>query len=59
MGAMPRIGVKRENVRKLSVSVSEDSVDWITTQVESQKYRNISHCIESLIIAAKKANETS
>ena len=56
---MPRIGVKRGNVRKLSVSVSEDSIDWITTQVESQKYRNISHCIESLIIAAKKANNES
>jgi Arc/MetJ-type ribon-helix-helix transcriptional regulator len=56
---MPRIGVKRGNVRKLSVSVSEDSVDWITTQVESQKYRNISHCIESLIIAARKANNES
>jgi Arc/MetJ-type ribon-helix-helix transcriptional regulator len=56
---MPRIGVKRGNIRKLSVSVSEDSVDWITTQVESQKYRNISHCIESLIIAARKTNKES
>lgn len=55
---MARIGVKRGNIRKLSISVSEDSADWIETQVQSQKYRNISHAIESLIIAAKKANDT-
>jgi Arc/MetJ-type ribon-helix-helix transcriptional regulator len=54
---MPRIGVKRGNVRKLSVSVSEDSIDWITSQIESQRYRNISHCVESLIIAARQSNK--
>jgi Arc/MetJ-type ribon-helix-helix transcriptional regulator len=56
---MARIGVKRGNIRKLSISVSEDSVDWIESQVLSQKYRNISHAVESLIIAARKASDNN
>lgn len=46
---MARIGVKKGNLRRLSVSVSETTVDWIEAQVESQRYRNISHTIESLV----------
>jgi Arc/MetJ-type ribon-helix-helix transcriptional regulator len=46
---MARIGVRKGNIRRLSISVSEATADWIETQVESQRYRNISHTIESLI----------
>lgn len=46
---MAQIGVRKGNVRKLSISISEISADWIESQVESQKYRNISHAVESLI----------
>jgi Arc/MetJ-type ribon-helix-helix transcriptional regulator len=52
---MAQIGVRKGNVRKLSISISEDSADWIESQVESQKYRNISHAIES-VIREKKAS---
>jgi len=46
---MARIGVRKGNLRKLSISVSEDSVDWIEAQISDYKYRSISHAIESLI----------
>ena len=52
---MAQIGVRKGNIRKLSISISEDSADWIEAQVESQKYRNISHAIES-VIREKKAS---
>jgi Arc/MetJ-type ribon-helix-helix transcriptional regulator len=52
---MAQIGVRKGNVIKLSISISEDSADWIESQVESQRYRNISHAIES-VIREKKAN---
>jgi Arc/MetJ-type ribon-helix-helix transcriptional regulator len=55
---MARIGVQKGNIRKLSISITEDSVDWIEAQVESQRYRNVSHAIESLI-REKKASEMS
>jgi Arc/MetJ-type ribon-helix-helix transcriptional regulator len=52
---MAQIGVRKGNIRKLSISISEDSADWIEAQVESQRYRNISHAIES-VIREKKAS---
>ncbi len=53
---MARIGVRKGNIVKLSISVSEDSAEWVESQVESQRYRNISHAIESLI-REKKTSE--
>lgn len=58
ISGMAQIGVRKGNVRKLSISISEDSADWVEAQVESQRYRNISHAIESLI-REKKASEAS
>jgi hypothetical protein len=52
---MARIGVQKGNIRRLSISVSEKTADWIEAQVESQRYRNISHTIES-VIREKMAN---
>jgi Arc/MetJ-type ribon-helix-helix transcriptional regulator len=46
---MAVIGVKKGNIRRLSISVSEATADWIEMQVESQRYRNISHAFESLV----------
>ena len=46
---MARIGVRKGNIRRLSISVSEETADWIEVQVESQRYRNISHTFESLV----------
>ncbi len=46
---MARIGVRKGNIRRLSISVSEATADWIEAQVESQRYRNISHTLESLV----------
>jgi Arc/MetJ-type ribon-helix-helix transcriptional regulator len=54
---MAQIGVRKGNIRKLSVSISEDSADWIEAQVESQKYRNISHAIDSLIREKKASGQ--
>jgi len=58
---MARIGVRKGNIRRLSISVSEETADWIEAQVESQRYRNISHTIESVIrekmTTGTKANE--
>lgn len=55
---MAKIGVKIGRLRKMSISISEESADWIEANVESQRYRNISHAFESLI-REKKANETN
>jgi len=46
---MAKIGVRKGNIIKLSVSISEDSADWVESQVEIQRYRSISHVIDSLI----------
>jgi Arc/MetJ-type ribon-helix-helix transcriptional regulator len=46
---MAMIGVRKGNIRRLSISVSEQTADWIEVQVESQRYRNISHAFESLV----------
>ena len=53
---MARIGVKKGNIRKISVSISEVSADWIESQVESMKYRSVSHAIDVLIRDAMKSN---
>jgi Arc/MetJ-type ribon-helix-helix transcriptional regulator len=55
---MARIGVRKGNIRRLSISVSEETADWIEIQVEAQRYRNISHAFESLV-REKKASETA
>jgi Arc/MetJ-type ribon-helix-helix transcriptional regulator len=54
---MAQIGVRKGNIRKISVSISEDSADWLETQVESQNYRSISHAVDSVIRNAKRTNE--
>jgi Arc/MetJ-type ribon-helix-helix transcriptional regulator len=54
---MATIGVKLGNVRKLSVSVSEESAEWIEAQIRTQRFRNISHAIEVLIRNAKKEDQ--
>lgn len=54
---MAQIGVRKGNIRKLSVSISEDSADWIEAQVESQRYRNISHAVDSLIREKKASGQ--
>jgi Arc/MetJ-type ribon-helix-helix transcriptional regulator len=54
---MVQIGVRKGNIRKISVSISEDSADWLVTQVESQNYRSVSHAVDSVIRNAKKAND--
>ena len=51
---MARIGVRKGNIRKISVSISEDSADWLETQVESQNYRSVSHAVDSVIRDAMK-----
>jgi hypothetical protein len=43
------VGVKKGNVRKLSISISESSASWIDEKLKDYKYRNISHVFESLI----------
>jgi Arc/MetJ-type ribon-helix-helix transcriptional regulator len=54
---MVQIGVRKGNIRKISVSISEDSADWLETQVESQNYRSVSHAVDSVIRNAKRTNE--
>ena len=51
---MARIGVRKGNIRKISVSISEDSADWLEAQVEAQNYRSVSHAVDSVIRDAKK-----
>jgi len=52
---MARIGIRKGNIRKISVSISEDSADWLETQVESENYRSVSHAVDSVIRDAMKA----
>ena len=52
---MPRIGVRKGNIRKISVSISEDSANWLETQVESENYRSVSHAVDSAIRNAMEA----
>ena len=54
---MAQIGVRKGNIRKLSISISEDSADWIEAQVETQRYRNISHAVDSLIREKKASGQ--
>ena len=54
---MARIGVRKGNIRKISVSISEDSADWLEAQVEAQNYRSISHAVDSVIRNAKDSNK--
>jgi Arc/MetJ-type ribon-helix-helix transcriptional regulator len=54
---MAQIGIRKGNIRKISVSISEDSADWLETQVESQNYRSVSHAVDSVIRNAKRTNE--
>jgi len=51
---MAQIGVRKGNIRKISVSISEDSADWLESQVEAQNYRSVSHAVDSVIRDAKK-----
>jgi Arc/MetJ-type ribon-helix-helix transcriptional regulator len=53
---MAQIGVKKGNIRKISVSISEVSADWVESQVESMKYRSVSHAVDALIRDAMKSN---
>lgn len=43
------VGIKKGNVRKLSISISEGSAAWIDEKLKDYRYRNISHVFESLI----------
>ena len=52
---MARIGVRKGNIRKISVSISEDSADWLEAQVEAQNYRSVSHAVDA-VIREKKAS---
>jgi Arc/MetJ-type ribon-helix-helix transcriptional regulator len=56
---MARIGVRKGNIRKISVSISEDSADWLEEQVEAQNYRSVSHAVDSVIRDAKKVKMVS
>ncbi len=56
---MAKIGVKIGKLRKMSISITEESADWIEAQVESQRYRNISHAFESLIREKKTAEAST
>jgi hypothetical protein len=53
------VGVKKGNVRKLSISISEDSADWIDAKLKDFHYRNISHVFESLIQEKKTAEQNT
>jgi Arc/MetJ-type ribon-helix-helix transcriptional regulator len=55
---MAKIGVRKGNVVKLSISISDDSASWIENEVENLKYRTVSNAIESLI-QEKKANKAT
>jgi len=56
---MAQIGVRKGNIRKISVSISEDSADWLEAQVEAQNYRSVSHAVDSVIRDAKKLKVVS
>jgi Arc/MetJ-type ribon-helix-helix transcriptional regulator len=53
------VGVKKGNVRKLSISISESSADWIDAKLKDYRYRNISHVFESLIKEKMAAEQNS
>jgi Arc/MetJ-type ribon-helix-helix transcriptional regulator len=55
---MAKIGVRKGNIRKISVSISEDSANWLETQVEEQNYRSVSHAVDSVIRDVIKTNKT-
>ncbi len=46
---MAMTGVKKGHRIKLSISIEEDNVDWIESQVETQKYRSVSHAIDAIL----------
>jgi Arc/MetJ-type ribon-helix-helix transcriptional regulator len=52
------VGVKKGHIRKLSISISEASADWVEAQILDYKYRNISHAIETLIREKMTASES-
>jgi hypothetical protein len=54
---MARIGIRKGNIRKISVSISEDSADWLEAQVEALNYRSVSHAVDSVIHEAKKSRQ--
>ncbi len=54
---MAMTGVKKGHRIKLSISIEEDNVDWIESQVETQKYRNVSHAIDA-ILREKRVSES-
>ena len=56
---MARIGVRKGNIRKISVSISEDSADWLEAQVEALNYRSVSHAVDSVIRDAKRTKVVS
>jgi Arc/MetJ-type ribon-helix-helix transcriptional regulator len=43
------IGVKKVKTRKLSISISESSAQWIDEKLKDFHYRNISHVFDTLI----------
>ncbi len=54
---MAMTGVKKGNRIKLSISIEEDNVDWIESQVVTQKYRSVSHAIDA-ILREKRVSES-
>jgi len=56
---MAKIGVRKGNVIKLSISITDDSASFIESEVENLKYRNISHAIDSLIQEKKAASKSN
>jgi Arc/MetJ-type ribon-helix-helix transcriptional regulator len=46
---MAKIGVRKGNRIKLSISILETNADWIENQIAAERYRSISEAIDSLI----------
>ncbi len=42
----------------LPVSVDQETIDWITSEVKRGKFRNRSHLVEEAIKELKKRNES-
>ncbi len=55
---MAKIGVRKGNVIKLSISITDDSASWIENEVENLKYRSVSHAINTLIQEKKASKAT-
>jgi Arc/MetJ-type ribon-helix-helix transcriptional regulator len=55
---MAKTGVKKGNRMKLSISIGEDNVNWVESQVETQKYRSVSHAIDA-ILREKRIGEST